>query len=113
MTIPRKFLATDNVDLLPWSVWRLVSGENITTVLHLSLSEVLRGLRNCLNKDRPGRDKDEDRPECHSTDGRKNRKVEKGGGPRSVLRSRDRFTFDKTDAVFESNLCEAAENEWR
>ena len=56
---------------------RLMITADITSGLQLGKTEVLRGLRNFSNIDRP---------EHHSTDGLKGRGVEKGRGRQSTLR---------------------------
>ena len=66
---------------------RYVTGD-ITSGLQLGRAEVLRGLRNFLNMDRP---------EHHSTDRLKERGVEKGSGRYSTLRGRERSVFNQTN----------------
>ena len=60
---------------------RLASAADITSGLHLGRAEVLRGLRNFLNMNRP---------EHHSIDCLKERGVEKGSGRHSILQGRER-----------------------
>ena len=81
---------------------RLASTANITSGLHLGRTEVLRGLRNFLNMDRP---------EHHSIDRLKERGVEKGSGRHSTLQGRERSCVqpDKYWHCFEGNLGETAE----
>ena len=55
---------------------RQIDGQDITTGLQLSRAEVLRGLRNFLNKDRP---------EHQSVDLLKEKGEEKGSGRQSTL----------------------------
>ena len=64
---------------------------DITSGLQLGRAEVLRGLSNFLNMDRP---------EHHSTDRLKERGVEKGGGRHSTLQGRERSVFNQTLALF-------------
>ena len=66
---------------------RLASTADITSGLQLGRAEVLRGLRNFLNMDRPEHD---------STDGLKERGVEKGSGRQSTLQGRERPVFNGT-----------------
>ena len=66
---------------------RLASTADITSGLQLGRAEVLRGLRNFLNMDRP---------EHHSTDHLKERGVEKGSGRHSTLQRRERSVFSQT-----------------
>ena len=66
---------------------RLASTADITSGLRLGRAEVLRGLRNFLNMDRP---------EHHSTDRLKERGVEKGSGRHSTLQGRERSAFHQT-----------------
>ena len=66
---------------------RLASTADITSGLQLVRAEVLRGLGNFLNMDRP---------EHHSTDRLKKRGVEKGSGRHSTLRDRERSVFNQT-----------------
>ena len=56
--------------------------------LHLGRAEVLRGLRDFLNMDRP---------EHHSIDCLKERGVEKGSGRHSTLQGRKRSEFNQTN----------------
>ena len=67
---------------------RLASTADSTSVLQLGRAEVLRGLRNFLNKDRP---------EHHSIDRLKERGVEKGSGRHSGLRGRERSVWNQTN----------------
>ena len=66
---------------------RLRRTADITSRLHLGRAEVLRGLRNFLNMDRP---------EHHSIDHLKERGVEKGRGRHSTLQGRERSVFNQT-----------------
>ena len=56
--------------------------------LHLGRAEVLRGLRNFLNMDRP---------EHHNIDRLKEKGVEKGSGQHSTLQGRERSVFNQTN----------------
>ena len=67
---------------------RLASTTDITSGLQLGRAEVLRGLRNFLNIDRP---------EHHSTDRLKERGVEKRNGRHSNLRGRERSVLYQTN----------------
>ena len=68
---------------------RLASTEYITSDLQLGRAEVLRGLRNFLNMDRP---------EHHSIfDCLKERAVEKGSGRHSILQGLERFVLNQTN----------------
>ena len=68
---------------------RLASTADITSGLQLGRVEVLRGLRNFLNMDRPKR---------HSCDRVKEKRVEeKGSGRRSTVRGRERAAFNQTN----------------
>ena len=67
---------------------RLASTANVTSGLQLCRAEVLRGLRNFLNIDRP---------EHHSMDHLKERGVEKGSDRSSTLPGRERFVFNQTN----------------
>ena len=67
---------------------RLASTTDITSGLQLGRAEVLRGLRNFLNMDRP---------EHHSTNCLKERGVEKGGGRHSTLQGRERSVFNQAN----------------
>ena len=67
---------------------RLASTADITSGLQLGSAEVLRGLRNFLNMNRP---------EHHSTDRLKERGVEKGSGRHSTLQGRERSVFNQTN----------------
>ena len=66
---------------------RLASTADITSGLQLGRAEVLRGLRNFLNMDRP---------EHHSIVRLKERGVEKGNGRHSTLRGPERSLFTQT-----------------
>ena len=61
---------------------------DITSGLQLGRAEVLRGLRNFLNMDKP---------EHHSMDLVKERRVEKGSGRHSTLQGRERSVFNQTN----------------
>ena len=65
---------------------RLASTADITSGLQLGGAEVLRGLRNFLNIDRP---------EHHSTDHLKDRGVKKGSGRHSTFQGRERSVFNQ------------------
>ena len=67
---------------------RLASTAEITSGLQLGRAEVLRGVRNFLNMDRP---------EHHSTDRLDERGVEKGSGRHSTLQGRERSAFNQTN----------------
>ena len=67
---------------------RLASTADITSGLQLGRAEVLQGLRNFLNRDRP---------EHHSIDRLKKRGVEKGNGRLSTLQGRERSVFNQTN----------------
>ena len=67
---------------------RLASTGDITSGLQLGRAEVLRGLRNFLNTDRP---------EHHSIDHLKERGVEKGSGRHSTLQGRERSVFNQAN----------------
>ena len=67
---------------------RLVSTGDITSGLQLGMEEMLRGLRNFLNMDRP---------EHHSTDHLKERGVEKGSSRHSTLQGQERSVFNQTN----------------
>ena len=67
---------------------RLASTADITSGLQFGRAEVLRGLRNFLNMDRP---------EHHSIDRLKERGAEKGSGRRSFLHGRKRSVFNQTN----------------
>ena len=69
---------------------RLECTADITSGLQLGRAEVLRGLRNFLNMDKP---------EHHSIDRLKERGVEKGSDRHSTLQSRERSVFNQV------NLC--------
>ena len=80
---------------------RLASTADITPGLQLDRAEVLSGLRNFLNMDRP---------ENHSTDRLKERGVEKGSGRHSILWGQDWFVFNQTNTgSFKDNPGETAE----
>ena len=66
---------------------KLASTTDITSGLQLGWAEVLRGLKNFLNMDRP---------EHHSTDRLKERGVKKGCGRHSNLRGREQCVFNQT-----------------
>ena len=71
--------------------------------LQFGRAEVLRGLRNFLNMDRP---------EHHSIDHLKERGVEKGNGRHSTLQGREQSVFNQANNYwhcFEGNLGETAE----
>ena len=70
---------------------RLASTADITSGLQLGRAEVLRGLRNFPNIDRPEHD---------STDRLKEWEVEKGSSRRSTLQGRERSVFNQTLALF-------------
>ena len=61
---------------------------DITSGLPLGRAEVLRGLRNFLNTDKP---------EHHSIDRLKERGVEKRGGRHSTLKGRERSVFNQAN----------------
>ena len=67
---------------------RLTSTADITSGLQLGKAEVLRGLRNFLNTDKP---------EHHNTDRLKERGVEKGSGRHSTLQGRERSVFNQAN----------------
>ena len=67
---------------------KLASTADITSGLQLGRAEVLRGLRNFLNMNRP---------EHHSIDRLKERGVEKGSGRHSTLQGRERSVFNQTN----------------
>ena len=69
---------------------RLASTADITSGVQLGRAEVLRGLRNFLNMDRP---------EHHSTDRPKERGVEKGSGRRSTLQGGERSVYNQKNTV--------------
>ena len=83
---------------------RLASTADITSGLQLGRTEVLRGLRNFLNTDRP---------EHHSINRLKERRVERRSGRHSALQSREQTVFNQTNTgiwyCFEGNLGEIAE----
>ena len=67
---------------------RLASTADITCGLQFGRAQVLRGLRNSLNIDRP---------EHHSTDHPKERGVEKGSGRHSTLQGREQSVFNQAN----------------
>ena len=67
---------------------RLASSTDITSGLQLGRADVLRGLRNFLNMDRP---------EHPSTDRLEERGVEKGSGRHFTFRGRERPVFNQTN----------------
>ena len=67
---------------------RLASTADITSGLQLGRAEVLRGLRDFLNMDRP---------EHHSIDCLKERGMEKGSGRHSTLQGRERSVFNQAN----------------
>ena len=67
---------------------RLASTSDITSGLQLGRAEVLRGLSNIVNMDRP---------EHHSIDRLKERGVEKGSCRHSTLQGRERSVFNQTN----------------
>ena len=67
---------------------RLASTADITSGLQLGRAEVLRGLRNFLNTDKP---------EHHSIGHLKERGVEKGSGRHSTLQGRERSVFNQAN----------------
>ena len=73
------------------------------------MAEVLRGLKNFLNMDRP---------EHHSTDRVKERGVEKGSGRHFTLQGRERSVFNQTNtgtvsrATLGRLLGDGAERAW-
>ena len=81
---------------------RLASTADITSGLQFGRAEVLRGLRNFLNMDRP---------EHHSTDRLKEGGVEKGSGRHSTLQGRERSAFNQANIgnVSRANLARTAE----
>ena len=68
--------------------YRLASTADITSGLQPGRAEVLRGLMNCLNTDKP---------EHHSTDRLKERGVEKDSGRHSTLQGRQRSVFNQAN----------------
>ena len=88
---------------------RLSSTADITSGLQLGRAEVLRGLRNFLNTDKP---------EHHSIGRLKERGVEKGSGGHSTLRGRQRSVFNQANigtvsrATLERLLRDGAERVW-
>ena len=81
---------------------RLASTADITSGLQLGRAEVLRGLRNFLNIDRP---------EHYSIDHLKERGVETGSSRQSTLQGRERSVFSQTNigTCLEGSLGETAE----
>ena len=67
---------------------KLASAADITSGLQLGRAEVLRGLRNFLNTDKP---------EHHSTDHLKERGVEKGSSRHSTHQGRERSVFNQAN----------------
>ena len=67
---------------------RVSGNERADRLASTDRAEVLRGLRNFLNMDRP---------EHHSTDRLKERGVEKGSGRHSTLQSRERSVFNQSN----------------
>ena len=67
---------------------RLVSTAHITSGMKLGMAQVLRGLRSCLNMDRP---------EHHSIDHLMERGVEKGNCRHSTHQGRERSVFNQTN----------------
>ena len=88
---------------------RLAITADITSDLQLGRAEVLRGLRNFLNMDRP---------EHHSIDHLKERGVEKGSGRHSTLHGRERSVVNQGNtgtvsrATLGRPLREVAERVW-
>ena len=88
---------------------QLASTANITSGLQLGRAEVLRGLRNFLNMDRP---------EHLSIDRLKERGAEKGSGRHSTLKGRERSVFYQKNigtvskAVLRRLLRDGAERVW-
>ena len=83
---------------------RLASAADFTSGLQLGRAEVLRGLRNFLNTDRP---------EHQSTDRLKERGVEKGSGRHSSLQGQEQSVFNQTLALFQGQPCgDCWEMEW-
>ena len=67
---------------------KLASTADITSGLQLGRAELLRGLRNFLNMDRP---------EHHNIDRLEERGAEKGSGRHSTLRGRERSVFNQAN----------------
>ena len=67
---------------------RMASTADITSSLQLGRAEVLRGLRNFINTDKP---------EHHSIDRLKERGVGKGSGRHSILLGRERSVFNQAN----------------
>ena len=67
---------------------RLASTTDITSGLQVGRAEVLRGLKNFLNMDRP---------EHHSNDRLKERGVERGSGRHPTLQGQERSVFNQTN----------------
>ena len=79
---------------------RLASTADITSGLQLGRVEVVRGLRDFLNMDRP---------EHYSIDRLNERGVEKGSGRHSTLRGRERSVFNQTNIGTVSRATSAKE----
>ena len=92
-----------------WSADRLASKADITSDLQLGRAEVLRGLRNFLNMDRP---------EHHRIDRPKERGVEKESGRYSTLQDQDGSVFNQTNigtgsgAILGKTMREGTERVW-
>ena len=84
---------------------RLAGTAYITFGLQLCKTEVLRGLRNFLNMDRP---------EHCSIDRQKERGVEKGSGRHSTLQGQEGFVFNQTNigTVSRETAVRGAERVW-
>ena len=88
---------------------RQASTADITSGLQLGRAEVLQGLRNFLNTDKP---------EHHSTDHLKENGVEKGSGRHSTLQGQERSVFNQANigtvsrATLGRLLREGAEHVW-
>ena len=88
---------------------RQSNGDDAKGSRRRSVAEVLRGLRNFLNKDKP---------EHHSIDRLKERGVEKGSGRHSTLQCRERSVFNQTNigtvsrAALGRLLSDGAERVW-
>ena len=105
------------MDLLSWArrvsrnerADRLASTVDITSGLQLGRAEVIRGLRNFLNTDKP---------EHHSIDCLKERGVERGSGRHSTLQDRQRSVFNQANigtvsrATLGKVLKDGAERVW-
>ena len=81
---PRSYILS--IYIAQWN--ERASTGDITSGLQLGRAEVLGGLRNFLNMDRP---------EHHSTDRPKERGVEKGSSRHSTLKGRERSVFNQTN----------------